>query len=59
MNYLLPTDVELKDANHVEDEGLPLGRVLAKVEGAKLRLPRSRLRSYTKGKQPASVITQL
>jgi tetratricopeptide (TPR) repeat protein len=39
VNYLIPVDAELANANHVEDEAIPLDRVLAKVEGAqKLRL---------------------
>jgi tetratricopeptide (TPR) repeat protein len=39
INYLIPVDAELSVASHVDDEALPLDRVLAKVEGAhKLRL---------------------
>jgi tetratricopeptide (TPR) repeat protein len=39
VNYLLPVDVKLERAAHVEDEGFPLERVLAKVEPARqLRL---------------------
>jgi tetratricopeptide (TPR) repeat protein len=38
-NYLIPVDAELALATHVDDEAVPLNRVLAKVEGAqKLRL---------------------
>jgi len=39
INYLIPVDAELSAASHVDDEALPLDRVLAKVEGAhKLKL---------------------
>ena len=39
INYLIPVDAELAAASHVDDEAMPLDRVLAKVEGAKkLRL---------------------
>ncbi len=39
VNYLIPVDAELASATHVDDEAMPLDRVLAKVEGAKkLRL---------------------
>lgn len=39
VNYLIPVDARLAFASHVDDEALPLDRVLAKVEGArKLRL---------------------
>ena len=39
INYLIPVDAELATASHVDDEAMPLDRVLAKVEGArKLRL---------------------
>lgn len=39
INYLIPVDAELASATHVDDEAMPLDRVLAKVEGAKkLRL---------------------
>jgi uncharacterized caspase-like protein len=39
VNYLIPIDAELASATHVDDEAMPLDRVLAKVEGAKkLRL---------------------
>jgi tetratricopeptide (TPR) repeat protein len=39
INYLIPIDAEMKTATHVEDEAIPLERVLSKVEGAKkLRL---------------------
>ncbi|MGH6826052.1 caspase family protein [Methyloceanibacter sp.] len=39
VNYLIPVDAELANATHVDDEAVPLNRVLAKVEGAqKLRL---------------------
>jgi tetratricopeptide (TPR) repeat protein len=35
INYLIPVDATLAYATHVDDEALPLDRVLAKVEGAK------------------------
>ena len=39
INYLIPVDAQLAFATHVDDEAIPLDRVLAKVEGAqKLRL---------------------
>jgi len=39
INYLIPVDAELSVATHVDDEAVPLDRVLAKVGGAhKLRL---------------------
>jgi uncharacterized caspase-like protein len=39
VNYVIPVDAELANATHVDDEAIPLDRVLAKVEGAqKLRL---------------------
>jgi uncharacterized caspase-like protein len=39
VNYIIPVDAELKTSNHVDDEALPLDRLLAKVEGARqLRL---------------------
>jgi uncharacterized caspase-like protein len=39
VNYVIPIDAELKTSSHVEEEALPLERVLSKVEGAsKLRL---------------------
>lgn len=39
INYIIPVDAELVTATHVDDEAMPLDRVLAKVEGAKkLRL---------------------
>ena len=39
VNYLIPVDAELSAASHVDDEAIPLDRVLSKVEGAhKLRL---------------------
>jgi tetratricopeptide (TPR) repeat protein len=39
VNYLIPVDAELSAATHVDDEAIPLDRVLSKVEGAhKLRL---------------------
>lgn len=39
INYLIPVDAELSAATHVDDEAVPLDRVLTKVEGAhKLRL---------------------
>jgi tetratricopeptide (TPR) repeat protein len=39
VNYLIPVDAELTTSTHVDDEAMPLDRVLAKVEGAKkLRL---------------------
>jgi uncharacterized caspase-like protein len=39
VNYLIPVDAELATSSHVDDEAMPLDRVLAKVEGAKkLRL---------------------
>jgi uncharacterized caspase-like protein len=39
VNYLILIDAELAASNHVDDEAMPLDRVLAKVEGAKkLRL---------------------
>lgn len=38
-NYLIPIDAELSAATHVDDEAIPLERILSKVEGAKqLRL---------------------
>jgi uncharacterized caspase-like protein len=38
-NYLIPVDAELALTSHVDDEAVPLHRVLSKVEGAqKLRL---------------------
>ncbi|MGH6825724.1 caspase family protein [Methyloceanibacter sp.] len=39
VNYVIPIDAELKTSSHVEEEAIPLDRVLSKVEGAhKLRL---------------------
>ena len=39
VNYVIPIDAELKTAAHVEDEAIPLDRLLSKVESAhKLRL---------------------
>jgi tetratricopeptide (TPR) repeat protein len=39
VNYVIPIDAELKTSAHVEEEAIPLDRVLSKVEGAhKLRL---------------------
>jgi tetratricopeptide (TPR) repeat protein len=39
VNYVIPVDAELKTSAHVEEEAIPLDRVLSKVEGAhKLRL---------------------
>jgi tetratricopeptide (TPR) repeat protein len=39
VNYVIPVDAKLVKAAHVEDEALPLDRVISKVEGAKkLRL---------------------
>jgi uncharacterized caspase-like protein len=39
VNYVIPVDAELKTSSHVEEEAIPLERVLSKVEGAKkLRL---------------------
>jgi uncharacterized caspase-like protein len=39
VNYLIPVDAELAAASHVEEEAIPLDRVLSKVEDAhKLRL---------------------
>jgi uncharacterized caspase-like protein len=39
VNYVIPVDAELKTSNHVEDEALPLDRLLSKVESARqLRL---------------------
>jgi tetratricopeptide (TPR) repeat protein len=39
INYLIPVDAELSVSSHVDDEAIPLDRVLSKVEGAhKLRL---------------------
>ena len=39
INYLIPVDAQLAFATHVDDEAIPLDRVLAKVEGAqKLKL---------------------
>ena len=38
-NYLIPIDAELSASTHVDDEAIPLDRMLSKVEGAKkLRL---------------------
>jgi tetratricopeptide (TPR) repeat protein len=38
-NYIVPVDAKLERADHVQDEALPLERVLSRVEGArKLRL---------------------
>jgi uncharacterized caspase-like protein len=38
-NYLIPIDAELSASTHVDDEAIPLERILSKVEGAKkLRL---------------------
>ena len=34
VNYVIPIDAELQTAAHVEEEAVPLGRVLSKVEGA-------------------------
>jgi tetratricopeptide (TPR) repeat protein len=39
INYIIPVDAELAAASHIEEEAIPLDRVLSKVEGAhKLRL---------------------
>jgi uncharacterized caspase-like protein len=40
VNYLIPVDAELTNSTHVDDEAMPLDRVLAKVEGAKKLRPR-------------------
>jgi len=38
-NYLIPIDAQLSASTHVDDEAIPLERILSKVEGAKkLRL---------------------
>jgi tetratricopeptide (TPR) repeat protein len=34
VNYLIPVDATLEHQNHIEDEALPLSRVLSKVAGA-------------------------
>jgi len=36
INYVIPIDAELKTAAHVEDEAIPLDRLLSKVEGARV-----------------------
>src|SRR6185437_4633718 len=40
VNYLIPVDAELTNSTHVDDEAMPLDRVLPKVEGAKKLRPR-------------------
>jgi len=39
INYLIPVDAKLARQDHIDDEGLPLSRLLSKAEGArKMRL---------------------